>query len=138
MDRTLLERLRRLKEDLGDLFDESVDLRRAAGDPDHPRNQWPAVERRAASRDPYPRLTRRHPRSDPGSHHSVTLASCPTCEAAGQPVYTRFGDGAKDRSLEFRCPYCGTEWTSRDATVRARSDRRHSTAPWIGSERRKH
>jgi len=50
MDRTVLERLRRLGKDLGRAYEENIDLRRAAEEPEHPRNRWPAVERRASVR----------------------------------------------------------------------------------------
>jgi hypothetical protein len=51
MDQALLERLRRLEKDLGSAYDENVDLRRAAEDPEHPRNRWPAIDRRASARN---------------------------------------------------------------------------------------
>lgn len=51
-DRGIVERLKRLQEELGEVYEETVDLRRAAEQPNHARNRWPAVERRAAERPP--------------------------------------------------------------------------------------
>lgn len=51
-DRGIIERLKRLQEELGEVYEETVDLLRAAEQPDHIRNRWPAVERRATKRRP--------------------------------------------------------------------------------------
>jgi hypothetical protein len=50
MGEDVLERLRRLQAMLDRARAEAAELLKAAVDPNHPFNQWPYIERRAAAR----------------------------------------------------------------------------------------